>query len=154
MNLKHVVITCVDRDELPDGGAAIWAETIRRVHEACPHMSVEALIGDFEGDAERCRLVIDARPEILAHNMETVRRMHPAVRPAGRLSALAGRAAQIKDSGWSPRPASWSASASTMTKCSRSWTMCAAFADTDISHHRPVPAADAQSPADRSLGHA
>ena len=47
MGLRHVVITCVDRDDLSDGGAAIWAETINRVHEACPNMSVEALVGDF-----------------------------------------------------------------------------------------------------------
>ena len=81
MGLKHVVITCVDRDDLADGGAAIWAETIRRVHAACPGTSVEALVGDFKGDHEALQLVIEARPEILAHNLETVRRMHPAVRP-------------------------------------------------------------------------
>ncbi len=81
MGLKHVVITCVDRDDLPDGGAAIWAETIRLVHDACPTTSVEALVGDFKGDARALGTVIEARPEILAHNMETVRRMHPAVRP-------------------------------------------------------------------------
>ena len=81
MNLTHVVITCVDRDDLSDGGAEIWAETIRLVHDACPHTSVEALVGDFKGDAAALREVIDARPEILAHNLETVRRMHPAVRP-------------------------------------------------------------------------
>jgi lipoic acid synthetase len=81
MNLRHVVITCVDRDDLEDGGAAIWAETIRRVHQRCPQTSVEALIGDFKGDARSLQVVIEARPEILAHNMETVRRMHPAVRP-------------------------------------------------------------------------
>lgn len=81
MNLKHVVITSVNRDELDDGGAAIWAETIRRVHEACPRMSVEVLVGDFCGDENALGQVIEAKPEILAHNMETVRRMHPAVRP-------------------------------------------------------------------------
>jgi lipoic acid synthetase len=81
LKLKHVVITCVDRDDLPDGGAAIWAETIARTHEACPWMSVEALIGDMKGDPAALDTVIAARPEILSHNMETVRRMHPAVRP-------------------------------------------------------------------------
>lgn len=81
MGLKHVVITSVDRDDLPDGGAAIWAETIRRTHEACPDMSVEVLIPDFKGDWDALQLVIDARPEILNHNLETVRRMYPAVRP-------------------------------------------------------------------------
>jgi lipoic acid synthetase len=81
MSLRHVVITCVDRDDLPDGGAAIWAETIREVHERSPVTSVEALVGDFKGDADALSTVIRARPEILAHNLETVRRMHPAVRP-------------------------------------------------------------------------
>jgi len=79
--LKHVVITSVNRDELADGGASIWAETIRRVKEACPDMSLECLVGDFGGDEASLQTVIDARPDILAHNLETVRRMHPAVRP-------------------------------------------------------------------------
>ena len=81
MRLRHIVITCVDRDDLDDGGAAIWAETIRRVHALCPDTSVEVLVGDFKGDRAALQLVIDAEPEILAHNLETVRRMHPAVRP-------------------------------------------------------------------------
>jgi lipoic acid synthetase len=84
MDLRHVVITCVDRDDLPDGGAAVWAETIERVHEACPEMTLEALIGDLKGDPGALDVIVDARPEILAHNMETVRRMHPAVRPQAR----------------------------------------------------------------------
>lgn len=84
MNLTHVVITCVDRDDLPDGGAAIWAETIRKTREACPTMSIEALTGDFKADENAIQSVIDAQPDILAHNLETVRRMHPAVRPQAR----------------------------------------------------------------------
>ena len=84
MNLKHIVITCVDRDDLADGGAAIWAETIERVNAECPQTSVEALVGDFKGDLDSLQRVIDARPAILAHNMETVRRMHPTVRPQAR----------------------------------------------------------------------
>ena len=84
MGLTHVVITCVDRDDLPDGGAAIWAETIRRVHESCPDMSVEALIGDLRGNVQDLDVIAESQPEILAHNLETVRRMHPAVRPQAR----------------------------------------------------------------------
>jgi lipoic acid synthetase len=84
MELRHVVITCVDRDDLPDGGAEIWAQTIRHVHEASPATSVEALVGDFKGDPDALQVVIEARPEILAHNLETVRRMHPTVRPQAR----------------------------------------------------------------------
>ena len=84
MGLTHVVITCVDRDDLPDGGAAHWAETIRRTHEACPDMSVEALIGDLKGDHDDLMTIAASKPEILAHNLETVERMHPAVRPQAR----------------------------------------------------------------------
>jgi lipoic acid synthetase len=99
MNLRHVVITCVDRDDLADGGAAIWADTIRRAHERCPQTSIEALIGDFRGDAGAIRSVIDARPEILAHNMETVRRMHPAVRPQAKYQRSLDVLRRIRDAG-------------------------------------------------------
>ena len=99
MDLRHVVITCVDRDDLPDGGAAIWAATIRSVHAACPGTSVEALVGDFRGDAGALQAVIDAQPEILAHNMETVRRMHPAVRPPARYGRSIEVLRRIKDAG-------------------------------------------------------
>jgi lipoic acid synthetase len=82
--LKHIVITSVDRDDLPDGGAGIWAETIMRTREACPEMSIEVLVGDFKGDEAALQMVIDAKPNILAHNLETVKRCHPAVRPSAR----------------------------------------------------------------------
>jgi lipoyl synthase len=82
--LKHIVITSVDRDDVPDGGAGIWAETILRTREACPDMSIEVLIGDFKGDEAALQMVIDAQPNIIAHNLETVRRCHPAVRPSAR----------------------------------------------------------------------
>ncbi|MFZ4572828.1 MAG: lipoyl synthase [Phycisphaerales bacterium] len=84
MGLKHVVITSVNRDELPDGGAAIWAETIVRTRETCPGMSIEVLIPDFEGNWPALQMVIDARPHIINHNLETVRRMYPAVRPSAK----------------------------------------------------------------------
>lgn len=99
MNLRHVVITCVDRDDLDDGGAAIWAKTIIRVRERCPQTSVEALVGDFKGDANALQMVIDARPAILAHNMETVKRMHPAVRPQADYTRSLKVLRQIKDAG-------------------------------------------------------
>lgn len=81
MNLNYVVITSVNRDELPDGGAGVWAETIRRTHAACPDTSVEVLIPDFCGKWDALQRVIDAEPEVLNHNMETVRRMYRVVRP-------------------------------------------------------------------------
>lgn len=99
MKLRHVVITSVNRDELPDGGAAIWAETIDRVHEACPWMSVEVLVGDFCGEEIALQKVIDAKPEILAHNLETVRRMHPAVRPQAKYERSLRVLQQIKQNG-------------------------------------------------------
>ncbi|MBT4530476.1 MAG: lipoyl synthase [Phycisphaerae bacterium] len=81
MGLRHIVITCVDRDDLPDGGASIWSETIRQVHSLAPNTSVEALIGDFQGSRDDLFTVIHSKPEILAHNLETVPRMHGTVRP-------------------------------------------------------------------------
>jgi len=82
--LQHVVITSVNRDELPDGGAAIFAETIRLCRERRPDMTIEVLIPDFKGDEDALRLVVAARPDILNHNLETVERMHPWARPGGR----------------------------------------------------------------------
>jgi lipoyl synthase len=84
MELEHVVITSVNRDELPDGGAGIYAETIRQVHARVPGCSVEVLIPDFKGDEEALKVVMDAGPAILGHNLETVDRLHPDVRPGGR----------------------------------------------------------------------
>jgi len=84
MDLEHVVITSVNRDELPDGGAGIYAETIRRIHDAVPECSVEVLIPDFKGDEDALAVVVEAEPAILGHNLETVERLHPDVRPGGR----------------------------------------------------------------------
>ncbi|MFL5538182.1 MAG: lipoyl synthase [Longimicrobiaceae bacterium] len=84
MGLEHAVITSVNRDELADGGAAIYAETIRQVHARVPGCTVEVLIPDFKGNEEALRLVVEARPEILAHNIDTVERLSRWVRPGGR----------------------------------------------------------------------
>jgi lipoic acid synthetase len=99
MGLKHVVITSVNRDELPDGGAAIWAETIVRAREACPAMSVEVLIPDFEGNWPALQMVIDARPHIINHNLETVRRMYPAVRPSAKFDRSLELLRRVKEQG-------------------------------------------------------
>lgn len=80
MNLKHCVITSVDRDDLPDLGAEFWATTIRRVKERNPDVTLETLIPDFNGIEELIYKVIDTGPEIISHNMETVRRLTPKVR--------------------------------------------------------------------------
>ncbi|MEX2526320.1 MAG: lipoyl synthase [Gemmatimonadota bacterium] len=84
MELEHVVITSVNRDELPDGGAAIYAQTIREIHARLPECSVEVLIPDFKGDEAALQTVLDSGPAILGHNLETVERLHPEVRPGGR----------------------------------------------------------------------
>jgi lipoic acid synthetase len=84
MALEHVVITSVNRDELPDGGAGVYAETLRQIKARVPGCSVELLIPDFKGDEEALRTVLDADPAILGHNLETVERLHPDVRPGGR----------------------------------------------------------------------
>lgn len=80
LNLEHTVITCVDRDDLSDFGSAHWAETITRVKQACPAMSLEVLVGDFKGRTEHADIVIDAQPDVFAHNLETVPRLSRQVR--------------------------------------------------------------------------
>jgi len=81
MNLKHAVITSVNRDELPDGGSAVWAETIRQIRLQSPRTSIEVLIPDFCGDWNALQNVLDARPDILNHNLESVPRLYKTVRP-------------------------------------------------------------------------
>lgn len=80
MKLKHCVITSVDRDDLPDGGADFWAKTIECIKEKNPHITIETLIPDFDAKPELIQKVIDARPNIISHNLETVRRLTPLVR--------------------------------------------------------------------------
>jgi lipoic acid synthetase len=80
MGLKHCVITSVDRDDLPDGGAAHWAETVRRIREVNPGITVEALIPDFRGNNTDIDKIIDAGPDVISHNIETVRRLTPRIR--------------------------------------------------------------------------
>lgn len=79
--LRHAVVTSVTRDDLPDGGAEIFARTIRRIRERCPGCKVEVLIPDFRGSEEALSTVMAARPDILNHNVETVPRLYPRVRP-------------------------------------------------------------------------
>ena len=84
MNLRHAVITSVDRDDLPDFGAGIFAETIRLIHQRMPTCSVEVLVPDFQGDERSIATVLDAAPEIYNHNTETVPRLYKKARPGGR----------------------------------------------------------------------
>lgn len=84
MNLRHVVITSVNRDDRPDGGAPIFAACIHRVRELQPGCSVEVLIPDFKGEIQPLRIVMDAHPDILNHNVETARRLFRVVQPQDR----------------------------------------------------------------------
>lgn len=84
MELKHAVITSVDRDDLPDLGAAHWVKTIETVKKRNPGLTVEVLIPDFKGRKELVDMVVDAAPNIISHNMETVRRLTPKIRSAAK----------------------------------------------------------------------
>lgn len=80
MGVKHCVITSVDRDDLKDGGSEIWAETIKAVRRVSPETTLETLIPDFKGEMQNVQRIIDVMPEIVSHNMETVRRLTKQVR--------------------------------------------------------------------------
>ena len=84
MALKHVVITSVDRDDLPHGGAQVFAACIAEIRRRTPGTSVEVLIPDFKGSEQALRLVVDAKPDILNHNLETIERLYRLARPGGR----------------------------------------------------------------------
>jgi lipoic acid synthetase len=97
LGLRHAVITSVNRDELPDGGAAIFAETIRQTRRLTPSCTIEVLIPDFEGNDVALTTVCAEKPEILNHNIETVRRLFPSIRPQGKYQRsieLLGKAKQ------------------------------------------------------------
>lgn len=80
MGLKHAVITSVDRDDLKDGGAKVWAATIRMIRKHCPGVTMETLIPDFQGKWENLQYIIEANPEVVSHNIETVKRLTKEVR--------------------------------------------------------------------------
>jgi lipoic acid synthetase len=86
--LRHAVITSVDRDDLPDFGAFIFAETIRQVRQRLPGCSIEVLVPDFQGNEASIRQVVEARPDIYNHNTETVPRLYKKARPGGRYERL------------------------------------------------------------------
>ena len=80
MKLKHCVITSVDRDDLPDGGASVWADTIRQIKEVNPDITMETLIPDFDANPEYLQMIIAAGPDVISHNIETVKRLTPVIR--------------------------------------------------------------------------
>jgi lipoic acid synthetase len=90
MRLRHAVITSVDRDDLPDFGAYIFAETIRQIKQRLPDCSVEVLVPDFQGNEDSIRAVLEAEPDIYNHNTETVPRLYKKCRPGGRYERVLG----------------------------------------------------------------
>jgi len=99
MDLKYAVITSVNRDELKDGGAAVWAETIRLVREQNPNTKIEVLIPDFCSNWDALQTVIDAKPDVLNHNTETVPRLYLQVRPQGKFTRSMELLARAKAQG-------------------------------------------------------
>mgnify|MGYP002507925901 CR=1 FL=1 len=99
MKLSHAVITSVDRDDLPDLGAAHWVRTVSEIKRLNPETTVEILIPDFQGKKELIEMIIKARPNIISHNMETVKRISPLVRSAARYETSLEVLRQIADSG-------------------------------------------------------
>ena len=99
MGIRHAVITSVNRDELPDGGASVFAETIRQARSVNPDVSIEVLIPDFRGVEWALHLVIDARPDILNHNVETVPRLYSRVRPQAKFARSLQLLGRAKDRG-------------------------------------------------------
>lgn len=99
MNLRHTVITSVDRDDLDDLGAAHWTKTLLKIKETNPETTVEALIPDFRGRQDLVRRIIETRPDILSHNLETVKRITPLVRSVAEYDTSLNVIRQIAESG-------------------------------------------------------
>jgi len=100
MSLKHLVITSVNRDELPDGGASIWARTILEIRKSSPKTTIEVLIPDFCGDWSALQIVLDAKPNILAHNTETVPSRYKTVRPQAKYGRTLELLRRAKEQGF------------------------------------------------------
>lgn len=99
MKLRHCVITSVDRDDLPDGGASVWASTIVRIKEVNPKTTIETLIPDFDGKNENIQKIIEAGPDVISHNVETVRRLTPVIRTKAKYDTSLGVLKYISEKG-------------------------------------------------------
>ena len=99
MRLRHCVITSVDRDDLTDGGSSFWAEVIRCVKIINPGITIETLIPDFDGNAEYIQRIIDAEPEVISHNLETVKRLTPVIRTKAKYDRSLGVLNYISENG-------------------------------------------------------
>ncbi len=103
LELKHCVITSVDRDDLPDGGARFWAHTIKTIKQLSPKTTIETLIPDFHAKKELVQQIIDAKPEVISHNLETVRSLTPKIRSTARYDRSLKVISYIFDSGIVPK---------------------------------------------------
>ncbi len=99
MGLKHAVITSVDRDDLKDGGAKVWVATIKMIRKHCPGVTMETLIPDFQGKWENLQYIIDAAPEVVSHNIETVKRLTKEVRMQAKYERSMEVLLRLKDGG-------------------------------------------------------
>jgi len=99
MGIRHCVITSVDRDDLPDRGASAWAETIRKIKEVNPGTTIEVLVPDFMGNTDSLDTVIAAKPEVISHNLETVRRLTPQIRSVAQYERSLGVIRYIAERG-------------------------------------------------------
>jgi lipoic acid synthetase len=99
LKFRHCVITSVDRDDLPDGGAAFWAEVIRSIKKLNPELTIETLIPDFDGKPENIQRIIDAGPDVISHNIETVRRLTPVIRTKAKYERSLGVIKYISQQG-------------------------------------------------------
>ncbi|MFT4969956.1 MAG: lipoic acid synthetase [Chitinophagales bacterium] len=99
MGLKHAVITSVDRDDLKDGGGKVWAATIKMIRKHCPDVTMETLIPDFQGKWENLQYIIDERPEVVSHNIETVKRLTKEVRMQAKYERSMEVLLRLKDGG-------------------------------------------------------
>ena len=156
LGLEHVVVTSVARDDLPDGGARVFAETIRRMRETSPGMGIEVLIPDFDGADAPLRAVMDARPDILNHNLETVRRLQKPVRKRARWERSLCVLRRAKEmAGEIGYPVHTKSSlmvglGETRDELTEAFEALRAV-DVDILTDRPVPPALAPAPAARAL---
>lgn len=103
MGLKHAVLTSVDRDDLPDKGAGHWEKTIREIKRVNPQITIEVLIPDFDGKPELIMQVVAAKPDIISHNLETVRRLTPLVRSRAKYDVSLGVLQTIAQAGVTPK---------------------------------------------------
>lgn len=99
MHLRHCVLTSVDRDDLPDGGAAFWAETVKSVKKVNPSTTMETLIPDFDGNHKHIQMIINAGPEVISHNIETVRRLTPVIRTKAKYDTSLGVIKYLAENG-------------------------------------------------------